>query len=176
MVHCSRCETKGLTNCVVPEGDDTCTNCQGVAGQSCDSFGFDDSAIQRVVSRKQQLDKEQREADQALGAALAKVERLRRQRAVLEAEALRMFRKEGEVLAEQERREAVPASSASGIQEYVPRPSFQQMRPGGSTGRALAILREVAGSTPVLVPGVWSRKIHDLPSSHALSLFFCSDC
>jgi len=116
MVRCSRCEEKKLPDCRVPDGDDTCTNCSAVASRSCDCFGYDESSIQRVVARKRQLDKEQREADLALGAALAKVDRLRRQREVLEAEALRMFRKESAVLAEQERREATaerPSTSAA---------------------------------------------------------------
>jgi chaperonin cofactor prefoldin len=91
-----------------------------VLGQSCDSFGNAESSIQRVLSRKRQLDKEQREADQALGTALARVERLRRQRELLESEALRMFRKEGEVLVEQERREVASAPSAFMVQECVP--------------------------------------------------------
>ena len=113
MVRCSCCEEKKLPDCRVPEGDDTCTNCSAVANRSCDCFGYDESSIQRVVARKRQLDKEQREADRALGAALAKVDRLRRQREALESEALRIFRKESAVLVEQERREAAAAQLSS---------------------------------------------------------------
>lgn len=122
MVRCSRCKTKNLPDCRVPEGDDTCTNCSSVNSASCDSFGYDESAVQRVVARKRQLDKEQKEADQALGAALAKVDRLRRQRQALETEVLRMFNQEGEVLQEQERREAsvVPSPAPVDPLRYMP--------------------------------------------------------
>ncbi len=59
-----------------------------------------------MIAQKRQLDREQRKADQALGTALAKVDRLRRQRKVFEAEVLKMFEQEGEMLKEQKRREA----------------------------------------------------------------------
>jgi phage shock protein A len=84
-----------------------------VNNTSCDSFGYDSSTIHRVLSQKRQLDKEQSEADQALGAALAKVDRLRRQRQALETKILQMFEQEGEVLREQERQEAAAAPSSA---------------------------------------------------------------
>ena len=63
MVRYSQCKTKNLSDCRVLEGDDTCTNCARVGSASCDSFGYNESAVQRMVARKRQLDREQREAD-----------------------------------------------------------------------------------------------------------------
>ncbi|KAK4148334.1 hypothetical protein C8A00DRAFT_39155, partial [Chaetomidium leptoderma] len=120
MVRCTRCKEKGLPDCRVPPGDDVCSACARVNNTSCDSFGYDSSAVHLVLSQKRKLDKEQAEADQALGAALAKVDRLRRQRQVLEAKALQMFDQEGKVLREQERREAsVAAPSSTGPSDSV---------------------------------------------------------
>ncbi|KAK4148335.1 hypothetical protein C8A00DRAFT_39152, partial [Chaetomidium leptoderma] len=109
MARCTRCKEKNLSDCRVPSGDDVCTACAKVHNTACDSFGYDSSAFQRLVLQKRQLDKERSEADQALGVALAKVDRLRRQHQILEEKARRMFDQEGEVLEEQERREASTA-------------------------------------------------------------------
>ena len=122
MARCSRCKEKNLPDCRVPSGDDVCTACAKVHNIACDSFGYDSSAFQRLILQKRQLDKERHEADQALGAALARVDRLRRQHQSLEDQARRMFDQEGEVLREQERREAAAAQSSSPDVASVPLP------------------------------------------------------
>lgn len=78
MVRYSRYEEKKFFDYRIPEGDDTYTNCSTVTSRSYDCFGYNESFIQYIVARKRQLDKEQREADYTLSAALAKVDRLRR--------------------------------------------------------------------------------------------------
>jgi uncharacterized protein (UPF0335 family) len=113
MARCSRCKEKNIPDCRVPPEDDVCTACAKVHNNNCDSFGYDSSAFQRLVLQKRQLDKERQEADQALGAALARVDRLRRQHQSLEDQARRMFDQEGRVLEEQERREAAVAQPSS---------------------------------------------------------------
>jgi hypothetical protein len=120
MVRCTRCKEKQIPDCRVPPGDDTCVSCSRVGNASCDSFGYDDSAVRILVERKRRLDVEEaeaneaiRSANQALVAALATAERLRTQRLALDKKALAMFEQEGEVLAEQERQEAAVAQPTS---------------------------------------------------------------
>lgn len=109
MARCSRCKDKDLPDCRVPPGDDVCTACAKVHNAACNSFGYNSSTFQRLILQKRQLDKERQEADQVLGAALARVDRLRRQHQSLEERGRRMFNQEGEVLRKQERRDAAVA-------------------------------------------------------------------
>lgn len=114
MVKCSRCKSRNL-ECLLSENSDFCDGCLR-SNVPCDAFGYDDAAVRRLVAQKTLLDQEEqkasdamREANRALLSALAKVERLRTQRQSLERKALAMFDQEGEVLREQERREAAAA-------------------------------------------------------------------
>ncbi|KAK4149418.1 hypothetical protein C8A00DRAFT_37987 [Chaetomidium leptoderma] len=127
MVRCSRCKENKIPDCRVPPGDDTCVSCARVGSASCDSFGYDDSAVRHLVDQKRRLDAKEaeaseaiRSANQALVAALAKAERLRVQRLALDQKALAMFEQEGEVLAEQERQEAAAAQPSSSSTSGVP--------------------------------------------------------
>ena len=110
MARYTRCKDKNLPDYRMPPSDDVCSSYAKVYNSSYDSFGYNSSAFYRLVSQKRQLDRERTEADQALGAALARVERLRRQHQLLEEKARRMFQQEGEVLREQERQEAAAAA------------------------------------------------------------------
>jgi hypothetical protein len=114
MVKCTRCKEKKLATCKATDNSDVCGNCLSVGNHSCDAFGYHDSAVERMVIEKRNLDREEQETADAIRTLMAKADRLRIQRRALEDRALVMFNQEGEVLAEQERREVSGAQPSSG--------------------------------------------------------------
>jgi hypothetical protein len=137
MVTCSRCKDRKLPDCLVAESSDSCGNCLAAGNTSCDAWGYDDAAVQRLVAQKNQLDREEqftsnaiKAANKVLMTALAKADRLRIQRQALERKALAMFHQEGEVLREQERGASPaapppdPSSLPSALQGFDPLLSF----------------------------------------------------
>ena len=108
---CSFCSSKGW-KCQMMVGVSRCKECVR-RGRSCDGTGVSISAITRSVKESQRLKAEESQAEEALSAALAKLHRIRRQRAFHQAQSAKMVNKGLEELDEADREESGAAAEAT---------------------------------------------------------------
>jgi hypothetical protein len=121
---CSYCEANDLKDCRALDRSTKCNNCLGLGRSDCNVYGLTRTLSASFRRQKEQLDKEEGEANAVILQAASKLARLRSQRLTLSERFYKAAAREERIIEDQEREEVLatltsqPADS-SGVQESV---------------------------------------------------------
>ena len=124
MLPCSYCEANDLKNCRALDRSTKCNNCLEFGHPDCDVHGLTRALSTSFRRQKEKLDKEEREANDAILQAASKLARLRSQRAALSDRFQKAASREERIIEDLQREEALAISppqlvDPSGVQEFV---------------------------------------------------------